>query len=807
MNESSLVAWLRRLVYATALVPLVIFSQFISPFHFGKVILFRIIVEVMVALYVLLAWRDRRYLPKSHPITWAFLGFAGVFTLTTITSIAPNQSWMGSLERMGGLFTFWHYFIFYVIAVSVLRTREQWQILVDLIVSAGIVSALYGLLQRFDISFIIGSGGRERIFGTIGNPALFAGYQILGGFLALTMAMTQRKFPAVKIFKGNARQGVKLMGIGSGASIAIAILSSPLTWLAGWWVIPMGVVAYGFYLWVAESRSWAEWYYWFGAGLMLLATAMTVVRGSLLALAVAAVLYTLLWSVFFRSRIAKRGLLTSLAAICVFIFLAVLLRSTPLVQNSPYLRRVTDFSLKTTTVQTRFWAWQAGLKGWSETPKTMLLGWGPENFNIPFAKYFNPKFYTGPGAETFFDRAHNMFVEVLVTMGVVGLLAYLAIFVTLLLTLVKFLRKDGPERSMGIGFIVLTVAYVIHNSFIFDTSANFITFFSILAFVTHLSQRGLDPVSEKNTAPLRFTGLQQTVAIVLAIGLLIFIDVYNLRPAQANFASTRAVVAAWQEDFNGAIRKYKEALAYNTQGQYELRHRFAQYVLEVALTTDTSKSPGFESALQLAVDEVKKNAQDNPYDHLPLLYLSRLYITLGKDNPNSPYNATALEYSSRALTLSPTFIRTYYEVAQAYLNVKQYDKSYEWFKKALDLNPDVGISYWYLAVVEYQRHNLQNAVHYIDLAIEHGYGMSESDTLKAISVFAQVNNTARVAQLYEQLTVQYPTNVQYWASLAVAYAQTGQIQKAADAVRKAMTLNPDPTFQQQAQEFLRQLGQ
>jgi hypothetical protein len=102
MNESSLARWLRYLVYATAFVPLIIFSEYMSPFHFGKVIVLRSMVEVMLVLYVLLVWRDRSYLPPRHPILWGLLGFTGAFILTTITSVAPLQSFVGTLERTGG---------------------------------------------------------------------------------------------------------------------------------------------------------------------------------------------------------------------------------------------------------------------------------------------------------------------------------------------------------------------------------------------------------------------------------------------------------------------------------------------------------------------------------------------------------------------------------------------------------------------------------------------------------------------------------------------------------------------------------
>ena len=229
MNESALAKWLRWLVYSSALIPLVIFAQFISPFHFGKVVVFRSIVELMTALYLLLIWRDRSYLPKRSPILWAFVAYTAAFTFTSITGVAWLQSFWGTLERMGGLFTFWHYLVFAVIATGVLRTRRDWQTLLDLIVSVGVISALYGYLQRFNCAVIIGSESRERIFGTIGNPALFAGYQILVAYLALTLAFMKRTAAAVS-------QGMKAFGIGVGAAVLIGLLSNVLVWLAGLWV-------------------------------------------------------------------------------------------------------------------------------------------------------------------------------------------------------------------------------------------------------------------------------------------------------------------------------------------------------------------------------------------------------------------------------------------------------------------------------------------------------------------------------------------------------------------------------------------
>jgi tetratricopeptide (TPR) repeat protein/O-antigen ligase len=807
--EPKLARWLRWLVYASALVPLVIFAQYMSPFHFGKVIVFRIIVEAMVGLYLILAWRDRSYLPKSHPITWAFLAFTLAFTLTTITSVAPLQSWWGTIERMGGLFTFWHYFAFYVIAISVMRTRDHWRTLLDLMIAVGLVSAVYGFLQKTSWSAILGSGGRARPFGTIGNAALFAGYQLILAYLAGTLLLMKRFGPAVASTAESFERGAKIVGGGLGSALILALLFKD----HGLWLVAFGPVFYGIYVMMA-AKGKARWFTGTSMVLMFIAVATTAVRGSLLGIAVATVVFALLWSVLNRSRRGKLLLLGTVGTVVVLFFLALSLRSTSLVKNSPYLTRVTDFSSSTFTVQTRFWAWSAGFKGWSEEPRYMAVGWGPENFNIPFSKYFNPKFFTGPGAETFFDRAHNMFIEVLVTMGIVGLLTYLALFGILFRTLARYMRAGGELRILGIGFTAMTVAYIIHNSFIFDTSANFITFFTLLAFVVHIGQRGIEGdqmsvgsgVQQGSTAG-SWGKVHSSAAVALVFAICYLIYGFNIKPAVANFATTRAIVAGWTGGFFNAVGKYRESIGYDTAGRYEYRHRFAQYILEVSTVADTSKIPNFNQIVEEAIAEVEKNAKENPRDYLPMLYISRLYIVLGRSDAKSPYNDRALEYSAKALEISPTFVRTYYEVAQAYLNKKDYAKAFEAFERAVELQPDVGATYWYMGLVKIQAGQIDQGLALVNTATEKGYVLTEGDTQRLLNAYLQLRDFKKVAALYEQLVEKFPTKKEYWEQLAAAYIEAGQREQAIDAIRRGLAaVGTDAQFRARAINTLRSLG-
>jgi hypothetical protein len=50
-------------IFISLFIPLVIFSQYISPFHFGKMIIFRILVELMAVFYIPLMLAEKGIVP------------------------------------------------------------------------------------------------------------------------------------------------------------------------------------------------------------------------------------------------------------------------------------------------------------------------------------------------------------------------------------------------------------------------------------------------------------------------------------------------------------------------------------------------------------------------------------------------------------------------------------------------------------------------------------------------------------------------------------------------------------------------
>ncbi|HZZ99725.1 MAG TPA: tetratricopeptide repeat protein [Candidatus Paceibacterota bacterium] len=735
-DRNRLAKILKWCIYALALMPLIIFSQYISPFHFGKVVIFRAAIELMAALWLILIWLDSRYRPRLDKMAWAVLALTAAFTITTFTSVQVYQSFWGSLERMGGLFSFWHFILFYFILVSVLRSKEDWRTFLKVTVVVGLLSALYGFGQRTDISFFVGSGGRERIFGTIGNAALFAGYQILDIFLALILAFT------------------------------------------------------------AQGRRERDFFIT-SAVLMSIAVFMTAVRGSMAGLGIGLLVFAFL---YFSKTHAKRArqILLGLLVLAGLGVLGIVFRHASFIQNSPYLSRVTDISPSAYTIQTRVWAWTSGLEGWKESPKTVLLGWGPENFDVPFSKHFNPEFYNSPGAETFFDRAHDVFVNQLVTQGLVGLIAYIWLFVVIFQMLWR--EKNDPEKQIpAMALIAMMIAYIIHNSFIFDTSANYLVLFTSLGYISFLNA---PPRGQEEPAPTWKAGaLAWTIGTALVVVACILLYQTDVVPAKANYATTRGMIAGLENHFDAAVADFQRGINYQAPGVYEETNQYAQFL--IAGSFDTTQ-PNVIAAFKDAIAKEEQNAKLLPAEYLPDLYLSRLNLILGKNDPASPYNDEALKWSNKALVIAPTFPRTYYEIGQAYLNQKNYAKAEESFQKAIDLNSDNATSWWYLGISQITAGQIQKGLETVRTAFQKGYQASENDYLGLVDIYVQRNDYQDLVMIYENLIKINPNNVQYHVSLALSYAKIGRIDDAVAQAHQAADL--DPSYEQAARQFVQSLG-
>ena len=736
-------------IFISLFLPLVIFnlgiidpSQYISPFHFLKVIVFRILVGILAVFYIALIIADKSYRPKWTPILISFSVFTALYFLTGLIGVDFYNSFWGSLERMGGIFSFLHYWVYFLILTSIIKSKKDWNIVLKISIVVGFLSILFAYGQRLELgNFFVGWQHGERVIGTIGNPALFAGYLLFIIYLALMFLLRHETSIKEK-----------------GFFIAVILLGVPVL-------------------------------------------LMTAVRGAILSLLGSAVIL----AIFFILKSGNKKIKAGLALVLIiFAILAVgvwINKDKPWVKNISWLGRLTDISRSTDTVQTRLWSWASAIKGWKDRP---IFGWGPENFMYLHMKYFNSGLFTQMGSETIWDRAHNMVLEELSTMGVVGLLSYLSIFFIIFYYLRKKFKEEKIDKITFGTLVVMILAYFGQNLFIFDTFANYFLFFLSLGYINFLSFSPSQEETDKEKI------VPQRVASPVLITFLLVFAVFlgyqtGIKPAEANFASTRAILAGQAGNATQALNKYKEALNYKTpQGAYEIRHKLATFMIQV-IDSMRQKNKDYDPALlYYAIGEVEKNIEKYPLDTTPYLYVGRMNILLiGKDENAGEKAEQAIQ---KAIDINPKNPRIWYEMGQARLSQKKYQESYDAFKRALDLNPNVNLSWWFLSNAAYQMGSYQEAVFDAEKAIAMGYNSyvnSIVDLMRLVNIYEKVGDYQRVLKYYLLAVEEQPQNPQLYASLAAAYAKLGYKEQAISAAQKAVEL--DPSFKDEADKFIQSI--
>ncbi len=165
-------------------------NDFFFPFITGKNFAFRIIVEVVLALWVLLALLDSEYRPRFSWILGTFAAFIGIMLVANLQAEHVLTAMWSNFERMDGYVTLVHVFLYFIVLGSVLKTPKAWSFFLHTsLVVAGFV-ALKGLSQ-------LGTAG-VRVDSTLGNAAYMAIYMLFHIFI-LAYLFAQSKVTPYRI--------------------------------------------------------------------------------------------------------------------------------------------------------------------------------------------------------------------------------------------------------------------------------------------------------------------------------------------------------------------------------------------------------------------------------------------------------------------------------------------------------------------------------------------------------------------------------------------------------------------------------
>lgn len=597
MEIKNILKWLIWIgLYAVLCLPFIVTNGMFFPYITGKAFAFRIIVEIILGLWLILIIKDGEFRPKGSWISGAVICLVFVLFMADINAVAPFKAFWSNFERMEGFVTFAHLLAYFLVLSSMFNKEKLWLWFLRANVFLGMLLAMVSIDKATDVRFS----------GPLGNPIYIAVY-----FLFILF------FTLILLYKD--------------------VLTKRLT---DWGVFRKVFANILFYVYSLISAVSLFVIYRTSRGAML---------GAIGGIFVGAILI----AIFEKERkvirqIALGGIVLVLAVIVIFIGV----RKTDYVKNNPTLSRFAEISWSNVNGQARQLIWPMAIKGFEEKP---LLGWGQEGFNYVFNKYYNPAMY---GQESWFDRAHNAPLDFLVAGGILGLLAYLGLFISALY-LLWFKRNNLSitERSLLTG---LFVGYLFQAIFVFDNLISYIMFFTTLAYV---HSRLVEEKERKTVSTVisNFVSNEEyqnyiliPVVVILTIASVYFVNVPGI---SANQTLIKALSLTQSGKITDGLTAFKQALSYKTMGDSEIREQLLSY------TPAVLKAEGIDQKIKqdfitLTVNEIEKQIAIVPNDARYYILTGSLLNSIG--NPEA-----ALDYIKKAIELSPQKQTMRFELVQA----------------------------------------------------------------------------------------------------------------------------------------------
>lgn len=455
-------------------------------------------------------------------------------------------------------------------------------------------------------------------------------------------------------------------------------------------------------------------------------------------------------------------------------------KNKPWLDGAPVLKRAANITWAEFATSTRRMMWEAALKGFKDEP---IFGWGSENFNLVFDKYYNPQILNYGTGESWPTKPHNIYLEHLATGGIVGFLSFFAIFTLAFYVLFKRFQKNRQSNLFIFsGISSLLFAHLVQNAVLFDTPYTYYMLFIIFGFIASLSE----PIIKNNTEKKLFVGKDYENAIMFLVSalalFLIFMYTSTYRTSVlANHFNLRFLdkVSFYKDDFRRFyVKSYLDEL-FDFKNKEEKQVMFEKMNLEFS-------------------DMLARH----PLSIFDRGYKIQILTELGATSGEYLNEAENLVYES--LKLSPNRQHSYLLLGRINFIRKDYNKAVKNFERSVELNPESAMAHWYLGITHYFLKDTLKAMEEFDFAYAKGF-RPENPTQLSLWALIYAENKAydKALQLYYEAINKDPGNYEYLTKVAVIYKELGNKELAIGMANRAADLNPD--LKEEAEIFKKQV--
>jgi len=753
--EKILYTVVKTALYATLIAPLLITSMFFFPAIFTKVVYVRLLVEIALLAYIPLAVIAPQYRPRKNIVSLFVVLFILIVIITSVTGVNFQFSMWGNYERTDGIFSWAHYWLMFFIAASVFKTKKEWQKLFTASIVAALLASGYGFLQRAGSDRVYESGV-GRITGTLGNPGFLAAYLLFNITFAIHVVI----------------DGARSVWWRVAVALALPVLfvAEVLTGIRGAFVGLLASVGFfflGYVIWIADARL----------------KKITVP----------------LFAIFF-----------------VLIGTLFVFRNSRFVSGNDVISRFFDIRLNDETTQTRLISWHGALRGIQEH---FWLGVGPQKFDVIFNKYFDPRFYTLVGQETWWDRAHNMFLEVFTTMGIFGIIAYMGVGFGLFLLLWRIGKRERKYRLEALLIASFFVAYFIQNLFVFDSVSTYILLALLMGYVVsryfEVMERSEESLfgrfGERVSAIAHLFGRRVAShywPIALLLSLFFVAPVayaYNFKIIEHNVAFLDALRPS-RVTFTQRLDQFRKVFAISDYDSREVAIKLAQYIGQYGLSNQMTVGE-LEASFNFAASEMEKAIQENPEDVRLLLSYGNMMNVYGEllKNTDMGLARPVLKKAENALLEAASLGRArqqvFFSLANTLLIQGRSEDAVALLEDTIRLNDETPSTYWIASLAYIQTGDKDHAVSSALGAIERAYHFTQEQEVSPIArILIEKKDYDNLLIIYRHLAKDIQTGSAQ-AKLAALLAQMGKRDEAIKAAQEV--INRDGSLREQAESFIK----
>ncbi|MBI5663777.1 MAG: O-antigen ligase family protein [Nitrospirae bacterium] len=612
---------IKGIIFLVPFIPICVTRSMVFPYITGKNFIFRILIEFAAVLWLGLISANKAYRPRNSALTLSVLIFTFIVGLADLLGVSPYNSFWSNYERMEGYITILHLALYFLIAGSVLRINKDWKIFINLFVVVSCFVSLYSLI--------------------------------------IPVKVAPESLTYHTMYYGSRPHGT----IGNPPFLASYLLLS---------------VFLGLILLFNTHRIYLKLVYSLPVIINSIVIYFTASRGAILAAAIGTVIFILFHILLTNFSLKKK--LIKKAALSLVIVLMVVSVGFIAAKHTDFIKRDRTFSRFATmfsddSAQGRFLAWKYAWEGIKERP---VLGWGQENFigvysvnTIPLVR-----------EQIWFDRAHNIIIEWLVSAGILGLFSYLAIFGAAFYILRTSFRKKTVSINEAVTIVTALVVYFIHNLFTFDTINTYLLFFTLLAYIGNIDclNKGNGLKDHSDPAKNKIRAISVTLLALLFFSLIA--NYVHFKPVKESMLFVQISASGPENNsFTKITDDFDKALSLNSFGDSYASFGMKSVSNQI-IRRNLFMEKGALEFIARTVDELEKGLTVRSHDLKFITDVILLYSLIANYEPSFIPRTEAL--INKGMQVNPEYQWLYMALADLCVLKKDYECSFANVKKVAD---------------------------------------------------------------------------------------------------------------------------